>query len=292
MQCKQNYIGKSLCKGNSEERLINQFKVNKYRKKIYMLIEDKIIEVEIYPQNRKYYQNKLGKELENWTTIEVEQRVIPPSARIEVSFICDVCGVEYEAGRNTQDKTAKNTYCSRGCHKEGKRNNLYKHNPNPPKDKISVKCWTCGEPFEVFPSVYKKQDTFCCSRKCYKERRNKKGFNLLNDETDIERIIREYLESEGIEFKTQESVYPYWCDFYIPKSNLILEVFGDYWHANPKKYGHEDAEDKYKEVWENDVRRANYIINKGYRLEVLWEDTIKNEPEKAKKLIRKYLKND
>ena len=248
--------------------------------------------MEIYPQNRKHYQSKLKAELENWTKIEVKKENIPLSARTEVHFICDFCGVEYVAKRNTQKEPDDNTYCSQKCHKEGKRVKMSANNPNPAKDKIKVLCWTCKVEFEVFPSVYKKQDTHCCSWECYQERRKRKGFNLLNEETDIERIVREYLESEDVIFETQKSVYPYWCDFYIPETNTVLEVFGDYWHANPVKYGLGDAEDKYREVWRRDAERANYIIEKGYSVKILWEKTIKEEPYKAKELLKTILKND
>lgn len=257
-----------------------------------MLIDDKIIEVQVYPTNRKFYEERIGSGLINGQLIEVRQKDVPPSARADAHFECDVCGVTYVAKRNTQKGPTHNTYCSQDCHKEGKRRSMIKRNPNPKKDKIDVNCWTCDKSFKVVPSVYKKQDTFCCSRKCYQDRRREKGFNILNKETDIEKIVRLQLESMGVEFETQKSIYPYWCDFYIPESKLVLEVYGDYWHANPKKYGLEDAEDKYKEVWMNDVKRANNIIGKGYGFQVLWGDTIKNNSEETERLINKYLKNN
>lgn len=115
------------------------------------------------------------------------------------------------------------------------------------------------------------------------------NFNLLNDETNIEKKIREYLEELKVEFEIQKSVYPYWCDFYIPENNMIIEAYGDYWHANPMKYGHENAEEKYQSLWRDDIKRINCIIEKGYRVEILWETTIMKDTEEMKRMINKYL---
>lgn len=238
--------------------------------------------------NRKYYEEKLGLDLKNGQYIKVRQGDIPFSSRMDVSFVCDVCNVEYVAKKNTQKEPSNNTYCSKECHREGKRIKMIENNPNP-RNRILVNCYNCGLEYETVPSKYKIQDNFSCSRECYKERRKSMGFNLLNDETNIEKKVREYLEEINVEFETQKSVYPYWCDFYIPKYNLIIEAYGDYWHANPMKYGHEDADDKYKSLWRDDIKRINYIIEKGYRVEILWGKTIIKNTEEMKKKINKYL---
>lgn len=47
--------------------------------------------------NRKYYEEKLGLDLKNGQYIKVRQGDIPFSSRMDVSFVCDVCNVEYVA---------------------------------------------------------------------------------------------------------------------------------------------------------------------------------------------------
>jgi hypothetical protein len=55
-------------------------------------------------------------------------------------------------------------------------------------------------------------------------------------------------------------------DCYIPYYNVVIEFQGDYWHANPKKYGSEDLihyknhkKIKAEEVWEMDEARKRVI---------------------------------
>ena len=178
------------------------------------------------------------------------------------------------AKRNTQKSKGDMTYCSKECHAEGKRRRITAKNPNPKVDRISVSCHTCNKEILVVPSKFKKQDVFTCSWDCYQKRRENKGFNLLNKETKPERILREYLESIGVEFQVQKSIYPYWCDFYLPNQNLIIEVYGDYWHGNPSKFGYKNIDEKYYQLWKEDVSRVNKIISEGYRVDIFWEKEI------------------
>lgn len=292
MRCKQNYLGGTLVLETipRKDLLFNFLGIKIRVIQDYMLIEDRKIPVKIWGVNREHYEGIMNCSLKNGEEIMIEQKFLPFSSRNEVYFICDICQEEYVAKRNTQKEATHNTYCSKDCHKEGKRRSMNTNNPNP-KNRIHVKCDTCGKDIETVPSVLKRQDAFTCSWECYQERRKNRGFNLLNKETVPERMMREYLEDEGIEYEIQKSVYPYWCDFYIPKENLIVEVFGNYWHANPRRYGHEGIEDKYAIIWEQDIKRINYIIEKGYRAVIVWEDTIHKNPKEAIDIVKSYLKN-
>lgn len=70
----------------------------------------------------------------------------------------------------------------------------------------------------------------------------------------------------------------YIVDGYISEKNIVIEFYGDYWHANPKVYN-EDKIIKYfkgnlisKEVWEHDDKRKNEIVNKlNCKFIVVWE---------------------
>lgn len=66
-------------------------------------------------------------------------------------------------------------------------------------------------------------------------------------------------------------------DIYIPSKKLIIECFGDYWHCNPKKYDetyyNKSVHLLAKEIWERDIKRINLFKEKGYTVEIRWENS-------------------
>jgi len=85
------------------------------------------------------------------------------------------------------------------------------------------------------------------------------------------------------------------CDIYIPKLNLIIEYFGDYWHCNPKQYNSDYINQKKsmtaKEIWDYDSNKIDLIRNNGYNLEVIWEQEFKNDNKLINKILEKYVKS-
>lgn len=92
-------------------------------------------------------------------------------------------------------------------------------------------------------------------------------------ETKIELAVHKILRDNDIDFITQFSdIGKYYVDIFIPSKNLVLEVDGDFWHANPKLY---DAEKilpfprgpkMAKEIWERDRIRQSEIESLGYNV--------------------------
>ena len=82
------------------------------------------------------------------------------------------------------------------------------------------------------------------------------------------------------------------CDLYIPKYNLIIEYFGDYWHCNPIKYSYDYFNHKKnmsaQQIWDYDKQKVDLIINYGYNLEVVWESDLKHNNKKIIEIITKY----
>jgi very-short-patch-repair endonuclease len=60
---------------------------------------------------------------------------------------------------------------------------------------------------------------------------------------------------------------------------LIVEIDGDYWHANPDKFGPEDLiggkKALAKEIWANDKRRALEITEAGFSILRYWASELK-----------------
>lgn len=75
---------------------------------------------------------------------------------------------------------------------------------------------------------------------------------------------------------------------------MIIEVMGDYWHANPLKYNSETRlinQIQQKTVLK-DKQKRGYIKNHyGYPILNLWESDINNEPDKCRALIELFIKN-
>jgi G:T-mismatch repair DNA endonuclease (very short patch repair protein) len=77
----------------------------------------------------------------------------------------------------------------------------------------------------------------------------------------------------------------------------VIEVNGDYWHFNPKKYDGESIvkvrrnEVKVKEVWKHDKRIINEMKEQGYKVLVVWESELKDDLDKISKKILKFAKS-
>lgn len=86
-------------------------------------------------------------------------------------------------------------------------------------------------------------------------------------------------------------------DILIEKKRLVIEINGDYYHANPKKYKATDIIYKWKghqlvkSVWKFDKQRIKQIESFGYTVIVLWEHDIRNNFDKVQSQLNEALKN-
>jgi hypothetical protein len=68
-------------------------------------------------------------------------------------------------------------------------------------------------------------------------------------------------------------------DGFDPKTNTIYEFLGDYWHGNPKKFKHDDINERCKkpfgELYEKTFNRLNELKNLGYKVYYIWESNWK-----------------
>ncbi len=118
-------------------------------------------------------------------------------------------------------------------------------------------------------------------------------------DTKPEKIIQSILNEYKITFKKHHRLklnnFYHQADIVI-EPNHIIEIFGDYWHFNPKKYDGEliqkrrKKEIKVKEVWEEDELILNGMKKLGYKVLVVWESEIKEEIEKVTEKIIHFIK--
>ncbi len=88
-------------------------------------------------------------------------------------------------------------------------------------------------------------------------------------------------------YKSEQQVGSYIVDELNEENNKIIEVFGDYVHANPEKFDPEDVIKlpgntyKAKEKWEHDRKKIDWLEKQGYEVVILWSsDEISEAREK------------
>ena len=101
--------------------------------------------------------------------------------------------------------------------------------------------------------------------------------------TSIERKVAEALDDMLIAYERQFTLNSKVFDFRVSRTNLLIEVNGDFWHANPASYGPEDdvavpgSKKKAKEIWAKDDRKMKMAVKHGYDTIVIWEQELKGK---------------
>ena len=112
----------------------------------------------------------------------------------------------------------------------------------------------------------------------------------------FEKKIVSCLMDLGIELETQFKFKKYFhkYDIRIKNTNILIEINGDFWHANPNKYNASDIlkfsstnHIKAEDVWKKDERNKNFAENNNYKVLYVWESDIegKNDVESKKFLL-------
>lgn len=296
-----------------------------------MLLDEKEIELIIKPKNREYYEQVCNRTLKNGEKIIIKQKYVNKTSRTIIECACDFCDKHFF--KKIGDIRSENTFCSKECRHE----NFKLINPNPSKEKITVRCEVCNVEFPVHESKYKNQEHFLCSRECYKKHRSLvyKGENIYNyqnmkvdceycgnefkivqfdiesrnhlfcsqecywnhrkehytefyykndlnesrNETLPEKLVREWLDKNNCSY-TQEFGFmkKYFIDFYLYDYKIFLEVYGDYWHSNPKFYGNDEnlkpLNKQQLQQKEYDIKRIKEIESYGYKVFIIWENEV------------------
>jgi G:T-mismatch repair DNA endonuclease (very short patch repair protein) len=118
----------------------------------------------------------------------------------------------------------------------------------------------------------------------------------LGFKSSIEKSTEEELKRRIIDYKYNKILHrKYQYDFIIG-DEILLEVHGDYWHANPLIYGDEPGKRKLNNTQEFKVERdklkRSFALKYGYKIFYLWEKEIKNGDFSVIDEILKELKNE
>ena len=79
------------------------------------------------------------------------------------------------------------------------------------------------------------------------------------------------------------------CDIYVPNKNLIIEVNGSYWHCDNRIYKNGPINGIQKRKIERDNIKYKYLNDNNYKLLIIWEFDIKNNPKIVKEVIEKNI---
>lgn len=97
----------------------------------------------------------------------------------------------------------------------------------------------------------------------------------------LELKISEILDDLNLEYVRNSKVLQYFVDFVFNKKT-VLEIQGDFWHANPSKYKAEDLMPVMNltasQIWERDARKKQDLEKNGYKVFYLWESDINKNP--------------
>ena len=119
------------------------------------------------------------------------------------------------------------------------------------------------------------------------------GSSNITD-TKVQLIINDILDDLHINYHREYPIDYYSCDNFLFDYNLIIEVMGDYWHANPLKYGPDGRLMNYiqDKTILKDKQKRGYISNHyNYPILNLWETDIEKYPDKCKELILTFINN-
>ncbi len=165
------------------------------------------------------------------------------------------------------------------------------------KSKASKKNWTNPE--------YRKKLIDIMSTPKNRERSRRKILELFEagnfpsvQNTKPERQIKEELirreYKEGIDFIHQfKFMNKFMCDFCFPNQKVIVEINGDYWHANPVKYAGKELHPRQRKALGSDKAKEAYITkvdNHTWNYIVIWEMDIKKDVTKCVDRIEEVLR--
>ena len=110
---------------------------------------------------------------------------------------------------------------------------------------------------------------------------------MSNKMTSPERVFAKMMKEISVEFESQKVIGNKIYDFYIPSKNLIVEIHGDYWHANPLIYEGKELNKTQIRNIKNDKFKTILAKGSGYCFYVLWEyDLNNNYKEQKEKFIK------
>jgi hypothetical protein len=130
------------------------------------------------------------------------------------------------------------------------------------------------------------------------------AFGKKSKISNLNRSFYKLLDDLGIDYTTEYALHytdvhgkHKWKFYDVKIDNILIEINGDYWHANPTKYNsnHVFTFPKYvttaSEIWDADKFKQDLAINNGYTFLCIWETEIKQNIDDVIKKIKDQINN-
>ncbi len=104
-----------------------------------------------------------------------------------------------------------------------------------------------------------------------------------------EREFKKLLKELKVNYEVQKIVGDKIFDFYIPHVNLLVEIDGDYYHANPEKIKAENINRMQAKNMRNDIFKDALASGLGFGIERIWENDLKVNYKAVKAKFKKIL---
>lgn len=221
----------------------------------------------------------------------------PNPKKPKIPVKCDFCKNIFEV-HESKFKKQKNFFCSKDCYYEFRKQNYNKDKIyNYQNSFIECSLSECNNKIKTSKWYEENRKHQFCSPECYWKHRSDKykefyykdSLNDYRNETNPERKVREYLGNKKIRFKQEAGfLKKYYVDFYLKDYKVIIEVFGDYWHVNPRIYdiNNNDSTKRKLTLYQKQFIESKYDENRikelesyGYNVFVIWEDEINDDLE-------------
>jgi hypothetical protein len=252
---------------------------------------DRCSELKIEEIGKDYVVNRICPKCGNSITTKSKDKIIACRNhfnKINNGSLCRPCSIEQQKGsgnpfygKKHTTKSLEKISNSRKGKGVGLNNAMSNEKWRIKATENLIKKWKSGD----LESTRKKM-----SETMKQTRRLGKIKSVVTSKKELE--ILSCIRNLGIEAQHSFRVDTKICDIFIPKFNLIIEYFGDYWHCNPNKYSYDYVNKKKnmsaQEIWDYDGKKVDLIIGYGYNLEVIWETDLKHNNKKIIEIITKY----
>lgn len=216
---------------------------------------------------------------------------------------CEICGKLIHVSKKSKQK-----FCSTECQRVWQTQQIGELNTRYSRKKY--KCDYCGEEFPIPNHKIDDGRKHFCSKKCrqewyaniwsqseeWREFKRKHAVESLKNNpitnlTKPQILINNLLDDNHIGYCNEEAFVYYAVDNYLFDDNLIIEVMGDYWHANPLRFN--QLNDMQKRNIGRDKAKHTFLLNHyGINVLYLWESDILNNLDLCLLLINTYIEQN
>ena len=106
-----------------------------------------------------------------------------------------------------------------------------------------------------------------------------------------ERFAKDFLDRLGVKYIYQFEAKEIgrWYDFYLPEHNIIIEVDGSYYHADPRVVTEDKLKPMHKRNMRVDEYKTKWALAHGIPIIRIWEKDINESPTKVFEALKKRL---